>query len=127
MQITPSVIKYAGLAYISSLVKTAAQLAPVPIAMHLDHGEDFDTAAKCVDAGFTSVMIDGSFLKFEENVALTTRVVSVAHPKGVSVEAELGKLAGVEEKDAILTDPETAVKFVENSGVAFSAILLTVL
>jgi len=131
MQITPSVIKYAGLAYISNLVKTAAQLAPVPIALHLDHGEDFDTATKCVDAGFTSVMIDGSFLKFEENVALTKRVVSVAHPKGVSVEAELGKLAGVEErsveeKDAILTDPETAVKFVANSGVAFSAILLTV-
>src|SRR3972149_8653104 len=64
VQITPSVIKYAGLAYISSLVKTAAQLAPVPIALHLDHGEDFDTAAKCVDAGFTSVMIDGSFLNF---------------------------------------------------------------
>jgi fructose-bisphosphate aldolase class II len=129
MQITPSVIKYAGLAYISSLVKTAAQLAPVPIAMHLDHGEDFDTAAKCVAAGFTSVMIDGSFLKFEENVALTKRVVNVAHPKGVSVEAELGKLAGVEErsvaeKDAILTDPETAVKFVEKTGVDTLAVAI---
>jgi fructose-bisphosphate aldolase class II len=129
MQITPSVIKYAGLAYISNLVKTAAQLAPVPIAMHLDHGGDFETAAKCIDAGFTSVMIDGSFLKFEENVALTKRVVSIAHPKGVSVEAELGKLAGVEErsveeKEAILTDPETAVEFVEKTGVDTLAVAI---
>ena len=129
MQITPSVIKYAGLAYISNLVKTAAQLAPVPIVMHLDHGEDFETAAKCIDAGFTSVMIDGSFLKFDENVAVTKRVVNVAHPKGVSVEAELGKLAGVEErsvaeKEAILTDPETAVEFVEKTGVDTLAVAI---
>jgi fructose-bisphosphate aldolase class II len=129
MQITPSVIKYAGLAYISNLVKTAGQLAPVPIAMHLDHGGDFDIAAKCIDAGFTSVMIDGSFLSFEENVSVTKRVVSVAHPKGVSVEAELGKLAGVEErsveeKDAILTDPENAVEFVEKTGIDTLAVAI---
>jgi fructose-bisphosphate aldolase class II len=129
MQITPSVIKYAGLAYISNLVKTAAQLAPVPVAMHLDHGGDFETAAKCIDAGFTSVMIDGSFLNFDENVALTKRVVSVARPKGVSVEAELGKLAGVEErsveeKEAILTDPEAAVEFVEKTGVDTLAVAI---
>jgi fructose-bisphosphate aldolase class II len=129
MQVTPSVIKYAGLAYISSLVKTAAQLAPVPIALHLDHGEDFETAVKCIDAGFSSVMIDGSFLSFDENVAVTKRVVSVAHPKGVSVEAELGKLAGVEErtvaeKDAILTDPESAVEFVEKTGVDTLAVAI---
>jgi len=129
MQITPSVIKYAGLAYISNLVKTAAQLAPVPVAMHLDHGEDFETAAKCIDAGFSSVMIDGSFLSFEENVAVTKRVVSVAHPKGVSVEAELGKLAGVEErsveeKEAILTDPEAAVEFVEKTEVDALAVAI---
>jgi fructose-bisphosphate aldolase class II len=129
MQITPSVIKYAGLAYISNLVKTAAQLAPVPIAMHLDHGGDFETAVNCIGAGFTSVMIDGSFLNFEENVALTKRVVSAAHPKGVSVEAELGKLAGVEErsvaeKDAILTDPEAAVEFVEKTGVDTLAVAI---
>jgi fructose-bisphosphate aldolase class II len=72
MQITPSVIKYAGLAYISNLVKTAAQLAPVPIAMHLDHGDSFDTALKCINAGFTSVMIDGSFLSVEEKDAILT-------------------------------------------------------
>jgi len=129
MQITPSVIKYAGLAYISNLVKTAAQLAQVPVAMHLDHGEDFETAAKCIGAGFSSVMIDGSFLSFEENVAVTKRVVGVAHPKGVSVEAELGKLAGVEErsvaeKDAILTDPEAAVEFVEKTGVDTLAVAI---
>ena len=129
LQITPSVIKYAGLPYISGLVKTAAQLAPVPLAMHLDHGEDFETASKCVDAGFSSVMIDGSFLKFEENVALTKRVVDIAHPKRVSVEAELGKLAGVEErsvaeKEAILTDPETAVEFVEKTGVDTLAVAI---
>jgi fructose-bisphosphate aldolase class II len=97
--------------------------------MHLDHGEDFDTAAKCVDAGFSSVMIDGSFLKFEENVALTKRVVSIAHPRGVSVEAELGKLAGVEErsveeKEAILTDPEAAVEFVEKTDVDTLAVAI---
>jgi fructose-bisphosphate aldolase class II len=129
MQITPSVIKYAGLAYISNLVKTAAQLAPVPVAMHLDHGDSFETAVKCVEAGFSSVMIDGSFLSFEENVAVTKRVVSVAHPKGVSVEAELGKLAGVEErsvaeKDAILTDPEAATEFVEKTGVDTLAVAI---
>jgi fructose-bisphosphate aldolase class II len=129
MQITPSVIKYAGLAYISNLVKTAAQLAPVPVAMHLDHGDSFETAVKCVEAGFSSVMIDGSFLSFEENVAVTKRVVSVAHPKGVSVEAELGKLAGVEErsvaeKDAILTDPEAAAEFVEKTGVDTLAVAI---
>ena len=129
LQITPSVIKYAGLPYISGLVKTAAQLAPVPLAMHLDHGEDFETASKCVDVGFSSVMIDGSFLKFEENVALTKRVVDIAHPKRVSVEAELGKLAGVEErsvaeKEAILTDPETAVEFVEKTRVDTLAVAI---
>jgi fructose-bisphosphate aldolase class II len=129
LQITPSVIKYAGLAYISNLVKTAAQLAQMPLAMHLDHGDSFETAVKCIEAGFSSVMIDGSFLDFEGNVDVTKRVVDVAHPKGVSVEAELGKLAGVEErtvaeKDAILTDPEAAVEFVERTGVDTLAVAI---
>jgi len=129
LQITPSVIKYAGLPYIVGLAKTAAQLATVPISIHLDHGEDFETAAKCVDAGFTSVMIDGSFLKFDENVTLTKRVVNIAHAKGVSVESELGKLAGVEErsveeKDAILTDPNTAAEFIEKTGVDTLAVAI---
>lgn len=129
MQITPSVIKYAGLEYITSIVKTAAQLAPVPMAIHLDHGEDFETASKCIEAGFSSVMIDGSFLSFEDNIALTKRVVDIAHPKGVSVEAELGKLAGVEErsveeKEAILTDPDAAAEFVEKTGVDALAVAI---
>jgi fructose-bisphosphate aldolase class II len=129
MQITPSVIKYAGLQYIAGLAKTATALQPVPMAIHLDHGDSFDTAAECVEAGFSSVMIDGSFLKFEENVALAKRVVDMAHPKGVSVEAELGKIAGIEErtvaeKDAILTDPDSAVEFVEKTGVDTLAVAI---
>ena len=120
--VTPSAIKYAGLPYISEIAKTAAESSAVPMSLHLDHGEDFDTVFKCIGAGFTSVMIDGSHLKFEENIALTKRVVDFAHPKGVAVEAELGRLAGVEEKtveekEAILTDPDSAREFVDRTGV----------
>ncbi|MEM3459292.1 MAG: class II fructose-1,6-bisphosphate aldolase [Candidatus Bathyarchaeia archaeon] len=127
--VTPSAIKYGGLAYLSEIVKTAAKSVPVPMSLHLDHGEDFETVSKCVGAGFTSVMIDGSFLKFEENVALTKRVVDLAHPKGVAVEAELGRLAGVEEKtveekEAVLTDPETAKEFVKKTGVDALAVAI---
>lgn len=127
--LTPSAIKYGGLAYLSKIVKTASEAAPVPMSLHLDHGEDFDTAQKCIDAGFTSVMIDGSHLKFEDNIALTKRVVDIAHPKGVSVEAELGRLAGVEEstieeKDAILTDPNVAAEFVEKTEVDALAVAI---
>jgi len=127
--VTPSAIKYAGLPYISKIARTAAELAPIPLSLHLDHGEDFETASKCVGAGFTSVMIDGSHLKFEDNISLTKRVVDVAHPKGVSVEAELGRLAGVEEstveeKDAILTDPAVAKDFVERTGVDTLAVAI---
>jgi fructose-bisphosphate aldolase class II len=129
VQITPSVIKYAGLQYITALARTAAQLQPVPVSVHLDHGEDFDTVAKCVEIGFTSVMIDGSFLRFDENVELTKRVVIIADSKNVSVEAELGKLAGVEErsveeKDAILTDPKNAKEFVDKTGVDALAVAI---
>ena len=127
--ITPGAIKYAGLAYLAKIVRTAAEVTPVPMSLHLDHGEDFETVSKCVEAGFTSVMIDGSFLKFEENVALAKRVVDVAHPKGVSVEAELGRLAGVEEstveeKEAVLTDPAAAKEFVQRAGVDFLAVAI---
>jgi len=127
--VTPSSIKYAGLAYLAKIVKTAAELAPVPMSLHLDHGERFETVSKCVEAGFTSVMIDGSFLKFEENVALTKQVVDLAHKKGVAVEAELGRLAGVEdstveEKEAVLTDPNEAKKFVEKTGVDALAVAI---
>jgi len=127
--VTPSAIKYAGLAYLAKIVKTAAESAPVPMSLHLDHGENFETVSKCIEAGFTSVMIDGSFLKFEENVALTKRVVDFADSKGVSVEAELGRLAGVEEatveeKEAVLTDPEAAKEFVERTGVDALAVAI---
>ena len=120
--VTPSAIKYAGLPYLSKIVRTAAESAPVPMSLHLDHGEDFDTVSKCISGGFTSVMVDGSHLQFEENIALTKRVVDLAHPKGVSVEAELGRLAGVEEKtieekEAILTDPNNAKELVDRTGV----------
>jgi len=120
--VTPGAIKYAGLNYLARLVKTAAEVSPVPMSLHLDHGEDVETVKKCLEAGFTSVMIDGSHLKFEENIALTKRVVDIAHPKGVSVEGELGRLAGIEEKtveerEAVLTDPKEAEEFVKRTGV----------
>jgi len=127
--VTPSAIKYAGLAYLAKIAKTAAEIAQVPMSLHLDHGENFETASKCIEAGFTSVMIDGSFLKFEENAALTKQVVDFAHPKGVTVEAELGRLAGVEEstveeKEAVLTDPNAAKEFVERTGVDALAVAI---
>lgn len=126
--VTPSSIKYAGLMYIEKMVKTAAESSSVPMSLHLDHGEEFQTVSRCVEAGFTSVMIDGSHLKFEENVALTKRVVDFAHPK-ISVEAELGRLAGVEEstveeKEAVLTDPEAAERFVEQTDVDALAVAI---
>jgi fructose-bisphosphate aldolase class II len=127
--ITPSAIKYGGLSYLSKMVKTAAESTSVPMSLHLDHGEDFETVSRCIEAGFTSVMIDGSFLKFEENIALTKRVVNFAHSKGVSVEAELGRLAGVEEKtveekEAVLTDPEAAKEFVKQTSVDALAVAI---
>jgi fructose-bisphosphate aldolase class II len=127
--VTPSAIKYAGLAYLAKIARTAAESASVPMSLHLDHGENFETASKCIEAGFTSVMIDGSFLKLEENVALTKRVVDIAHPKDVSVEAELGRLAGVEEstveeKEAVLTDPNVAKGFVERTEVDALAVAI---
>jgi fructose-bisphosphate aldolase class II len=127
--VTPSAIKYAGLSYLAKIARTAAESASVPMSLHLDHGENFETASKCIEAGFTSVMIDGSFLKFEENIALTKQVVNFAHSKGVSVEAELGRLAGVEEstveeKEAVLTDPNVAKEFVETTGVDALAVAI---
>jgi fructose-bisphosphate aldolase class II len=127
--VTPSAIKYAGLPYLAKIARTAAESASVPMSLHLDHGENFETASKCIEAGFTSVMIDGSFLKFEENITLTKQVVNFAHSKGVSVEAELGRLAGVEEstveeKEAVLTDPNVAKDFVERTGVDALAIAI---
>jgi len=127
--VTPSSIRYAGLPYIAGLVKTAAERSSVPMSLHLDHGKDFETVTNCISAGFTSVMIDGSHLRFEENIALTKRVVDLAHSKGVSVEAELGRLTGVEEstveqREAVLTDPDAAGEFVERTGVDSLAVAI---
>jgi len=127
--VSPGAIKYAGINYIVNLIKTASELTPLPMTLHLDHGTDFETAAKCIGAGFTSVMIDGSLLKFEENIALTKKVIDIAHPRGVSVEAELGRLAGVEEytvdeREAILTDPDSAKEFVDRTGVDALAVAI---
>jgi len=120
--VTPSAIKYGGLNFLAGLIKTAAEALPIPMSLHLDHGEEVETVKKCLEAGFTSVMIDGSHLPFEENISLTKHVVDLAHQKGVSVEGELGRLAGIEEKtvaerEAVLTDPIEAEEFVRRTSV----------
>ena len=97
LQVSSSAIKYARVNYLLKMVEAATESTTIPIALHLDHGPDFETCKMCIDSGFTSVMIDGSKYDFEENVALTKQVVDYAHSKGVVVEAELGKLAGVED------------------------------
>jgi len=112
------------------LVEAAIEDTGIDICLHLDHGEDFEICKQCVDDGFTSVMIDGSKFPFEENIALTKKVVEYAHSKGVVVEAELGKLAGVEDavkvnkKDATYTDPAQALEFVQRTGVDSLAIAI---
>lgn len=123
-------IKYAGIDYLSAMVHLAAQKASVPVALHLDHGTTYDTIISCIRNGYTSVMIDGSHHPLDENIAVTKEIIKVAHACGVSVEAELGRLGGVEdnisvdEKDATLTHPDEAVKFVKETGVDYLAIAI---
>ena len=130
LQVSSSAIKYAGINYLLKMVEAAVEETDIPIALHLDHGPDFETCKMCIDAGYTSVMIDGSKYDFEENVALTKKVVDYAHSKGVVVEAELGKLAGVEddvnvaENDAMYTDPDQAEEFVRRTGCDSLAIAI---
>ena len=130
LQVSSSAIKYAGINYLLKMVEAAVEETDIPIALHLDHGPDFETCKMCIDAGFTSVMIDGSKYDFEENVELTKKVVDYAHSKGVVVEAELGKLAGVEddvnvaENDAMYTDPDQAEEFVRRTGCDSLAIAI---
>lgn len=130
LQVSAGARKYAKPAYLLKLVEAAIEDTGLDIALHLDHGEDFDICKKCIDDGFTSVMIDGSKHSFEENIALTKQVVEYAHAHGVVVEAELGKLAGVEDnikvdaRSATFTDPEEAVEFVERTGVDSLAIAI---
>lgn len=123
IQASQGAIKYAGLEYITAMARMAALSASVPVALHLDHGTDFNQVIECIRAGFTSVMIDGSHLPLEENIKLTRKVVEVAHAVGVSVEGELGRLVGtedeisVDERDAFFTDPQEAVVFVRETGI----------
>lgn len=130
LQVSAGARKYAKPAYLLKLVEAAIEDTGLDIALHLDHGEDFDICKKCIDNGFTSVMIDGSKHPFEENIALTKQVVEYAHAHGVVVEAELGKLAGVEDnikvdaRSATFTDPDEAVEFVERTGVDSLAIAI---
>lgn len=130
LQASQGGLKYAGVEYIAALGKLAAQNASVPVALHLDHGTDFVQVMKCIRNGFTSVMIDGSQYDLDENIAITKKVIEVARAVGVSVEAELGKIGGVEDdivvdhKDALYTDPEEAVRFVKETGVDFLAIAI---
>ena len=131
MQASSGAIKYARIGYLMNMVKAAeAEHPEVPFAIHLDHGPDFETCKMCIDAGFTSVMFDGSKYDFEENVRLTKEVVDYAHSKGVVVEAELGTLAGVEDEvsvdadDARYTDPMQAKEFVERTGCDSLAIAI---
>jgi len=131
IQVSAGARKYANPIYLRKLIEAAIEEHPeISIAMHLDHGADFDICKQCVDNGFTSVMIDGSHHDFEENVRLTKEVVDYAHSKGVVVEAELGKLEGVEDDvkvaagEGSYTNPDQAVEFVERTGVDSLAIAI---
>ena len=130
LQVSSSARKYAGHRYLMKMVEAAVEETDIPIALHLDHGPDFETCKSCIDGGFTSVMIDGSKYSFEENIALTKQVVDYAHERGVVVEAELGKLAGIEDdvnvaaSDAIYTDPDQAEEFVKRTGCDSLAIAI---
>ncbi len=130
LQVSAGARKYAKPIYLMKLVEAAILDTGLDICLHLDHGEDFEICKSCVDGGFTSVMIDGSKYPFEENIALTKRVVEYAHERGVVVEAELGKLAGIEdnvnvaEQGATFTDPDQAIEFIERTGCDSLAIAI---
>lgn len=130
LQVSAGARKYANPIYLRKLVEAAIETTGLDICLHLDHGGDFEICKSCVDSGFTSVMIDASQRPFEENIALTKKVVDYAHDHGVVVEAELGKLAGIEdavniaERDATFTDPDEAVEFVERTGCDSLAITI---
>lgn len=122
LQISKGARKYARHEYLMKLIEAALETTDLPIAVHLDHGDSFELCKDCIDGGFSSVMIDGSHLPFDENVALVKQVVDYAHPRGVPVEAELGRLAGIEEhvsvseRDAVFTNPDQAKEYVERTG-----------
>lgn len=128
LQTTPSTVKYAGLEMYHANVAAAASAASVPIALHLDHGNSFELAMQALRVGYTSIMIDGSKLDFEENIALSKRVADACRPSGIPVEAELGKVGGKEDDmscdDPGYTDPDDAVRFVAETGVTSLAVAI---
>ena len=130
LQTSEGALKYIGVDYVVGMVQAATKNTTVPVALHLDHGSSFEVIMQCIRNGYSSVMIDGSHLPFEENVRLTSKVVEAAHAVGVSVEAELGRLGGteddlsVDEEDATLTNPEEAEEFVKRTGVDALAIAI---
>ncbi len=130
LQVSAGARKYASSVYLRKLVEAAVETSGLDIALHLDHGDSFELCKQCIDDGFTSVMIDASHHPFEENIAITKQVVEYAHARGVVVEAELGRLAGVEDAvnvsaaDASYTDPAQAVEFVKRTGVDSLAIAI---
>lgn len=130
LQVSAGARKYANHTYLMKLIEAAVETSGLDIVVHLDHGPDFETCKNCIDGGFTSVMIDGSHLPFEENIKLTRRVVEYAHDKDVTVEGELGRLAGVEDdikvsqEDSSYTRPEEVEEFVTKTGVDSLAIAI---
>ena len=130
LQVSAGARKYAKHEYLMKLVEAAVADTDLPIALHLDHGEDFEICKACIDGGFTSVMIDGSKHSFEDNIALTKKVVDYAHARGVVVEGELGRLAGIEDdvnvssEDSSYTDPNQVEEFVRATGVDSLAIAI---
>lgn len=130
LQVSKSALKYAHPKYLKAMVDAAVEETGLDIALHLEHGPDLETCKECIECGFTSVMFDGSHYDYEENVAKTKEVVEYAHARGVVVEAELGKLAGVEDDvkvdaaNATYTDPDQAVDFVKRTGVDSLAIAI---
>lgn len=130
LQVSAGARKYASSIYLKKLVEAAIEDSGLDIVLHLDHGEDLEICKKCIDDGFTSVMIDASHHPFEENIRITKEVVEYAHARGVVVEAELGRLAGVEDavnvskEDASYTDPDQAVEFVQRTGIDSLAIAI---
>ena len=130
LQVSKGARAYANHTYLVKLVEAAVQETGLPIVLHLDHGPDFETCKSCIDGGFTSVMIDGSHLPFEENIAVTRKVVEYAHDHGVVVEGELGRLAGVEDDvkvsaaDSSYTRPDEVEEFATRTGVDSLAIAI---
>lgn len=130
IQTTPATINNAGIEYLTALVKIAADKASIPVALHLDHGNSIELVKLCLKHGYTSIMIDGSKLPYEENVALVRETVNLSHVIGAPVEAELGQIGGteddltVEDKNAMMTDPDLAADFVTRTGLDSLAVAI---